>query len=192
MLSKYNIGLLDVLDVAVTTNPAEVHRLADFVRLYPAQQTMHEPTDYMQILKVAKQQLDELQLRLYAPLHQRRGTDIKLSLPAVKFSGRRASGRDCFGINGTDRAAIDNGMHPRGKKDIPEPTPAQAAAALRLMQGYSSQATTEDDGIKPAPPDIKRGKPQSYGQAYRQRLEGMRRKPTVRLAQITLGSFGDS
>ena len=178
---KYDIGLTDITaeDIHIPGDPVhdDSEDLKDFTRLYPPPVAAPEQkSKYLEFLKVAGEQINDIQMRLHGPL-RRAGQIAQSGLPPINASKDSIKAKGSFGETGPSQED-------------------QEAAAVRLMRGYSSRSSQADkleNRIKATPPpptEVPQKK--CYGELYRQRIEGLRRKPTVRLAQITLGTFNNN
>ncbi|CAK4666438.1 hypothetical protein LEN26_015124 [Aphanomyces euteiches] len=197
LVVKYGRGIFDDVNVAKPgdeeTDEDDEEELIDFVRLYPPPVPTPQNAIYKQILDACQNNIDEQLLRLTAPLHQKKGEDLSRTTlpPIMKGGSKRELGRDCFGYTGTDKV---RDLEVKEKKPLPMPGPAQSAAAARLMMGHSSQKLSVLVPTRPASQNnainpVKKA-PVQYGLEYRERLEGMKNKPTLAMTQITFGGFG--
>ncbi|OQR92447.1 tubulin polyglutamylase [Achlya hypogyna] len=182
LVAKYAKG---VFDYAPQWDGEE---LVDFVRLYPPPVPTQKNAIYKTMLEACQSNIQDQLMRLTAPLH-RKGEDGTKLPPLSKGGNKKELGRDCFGYTGTDKVGH---LEIKEKKPLPMPGPAQVAAAARLMLGHSSKHDIPLP-IRPmsqntAPPP--RRDSVQYGMAYRERLEGLKNKPTVAMTQITFGGFG--
>lgn len=180
-----------------TTTPAVAseseENLIDYSLLYPTSSDLLIHCKYRKMLDASQQHMNEQQMRFSAPLQHRKQDDgFSSSLPPLKGAQKKnggldASGRDCFGFTGTDKAKwLASGGD---KKPIAVPGPMQIAAAHRMMMGHSSQKLS----IKPpTPPEMMpKGKKEqiNFGMQYRERLASLKQKPTVAMSQISFGCF---
>ncbi|RHY08172.1 hypothetical protein DYB34_003438 [Aphanomyces astaci] len=197
LVVKYGRGVFD--EVALnnpssnSSTPMVDDGLVDFVRLYPPPVPTSKNAIYKQILDACQSNIDEQLLRLTAPLHQKKGEDLsKTSLPPlVKGGTKKDLGRDCFGFTGTDKVQQ---LELKDRKPLAVPGPAQLEAASRLMMGHSSQKLSVLIPTRPvsqnSSTNLVKKAPVQYGLEYREKLETMKKKPTIAMTQITFGGFG--
>ncbi|OQS04500.1 tubulin polyglutamylase [Thraustotheca clavata] len=180
LVAKYTKGIFDYAP------KWDGEELIDFVRLYPPPIVTQKNCIYKKMLDACQSSIQDQLLRLTAPLH-RKGDDGKL--PPLKGGVKKELGRDCFGYTGTDKIRE---LELKEKKPLAMPGPAQVAAAARLMMGHSSKNLDVAIPSRPTsqntlPPPRRDGV--QYGLAYRERLEGLKNKPTIAMTQITFGGF---
>lgn len=177
----------------------------DFKQLYPVPQDPARQRMYDDLLAQASKDINQLQMRLQAPLHQKRGGSMEWdSLPPLSTGTKSGKipdrGRDCFGLHemGKFRDVVVV-SEKKLKSIVAVPRPEQMAAADRLMHGHSSLSKSAlpilASDRMPAPSALpltmmkSNARAVSNGLAYRKRMENLRKKPTLALNYLTFGAF---
>lgn len=151
-----------------SANSPETLNCPDFDLIFPCADTA-KLQKYNEILEAAEHQLSKLQMRMHAPLQQRRGEAKSLQLPSLT-------------------PEVDERKE---KTQLSEAE--QSAAANRLMRGHSSISNNlnglpDIHAKQKRIPNVVKTQALSDGMAYRLRLQGNRGRQ-VALAQVTLGNF---
>jgi chromosomal replication initiation ATPase DnaA len=168
--TKYGKGIQEFV---VVSTMKQKEKLIDFILMYPPPLNKDMiKSKYQDILEASQNQMKEQYMRFSAPL-QHRKTDEKT-------------------MNDTFLPAIKGAKKQEEKKPLVMPGPQQIAAAHRLMMGHSSTKTSIQP---PTPPQqikepLQKKSSINYGLVYREKIEGLKNKPTIAMSQITFGSFG--